>query len=156
MTDLPEPTSVPAPDAKRLFLLLRGLGLDDEQAYTFVQEVDNMAAANLIARFESKLDAQNTKLDAQNARFESKLDAQNTKLDAQSTRFESKLDTQNTKLDAQNARFESKLDAQNAKLDAHNTKLDAISSAVDSRLRMLMWLIGAAVAAIGIFVRLSS
>ncbi len=109
MTDLPEPTSVPAPDAKRLFLLLRGLGLDDEQAYTFVQEVDNMAAANLIARFESKLDAQNTRLDAQNA-----------------------------------------------KLDAHNTKLDAISSAVDSRLRMLMWLIGAAVAAIGIFVRLSS
>ncbi len=131
MTDLPEPTSVPAPDAKRLFLLLRGLGLDDEQAYTFVQEVDNMAAANLIARFESKLDAQNTKLDAQNARFESKLDAQNT-------------------------RFESKLDAHNAKLDAHDTKLDAISSAVDSRLRMLMWLIGAAVAAIGIFVRLSS
>ncbi len=145
MTDLPEPTSVPAPDAKRLFLLLRGLGLDDEQAYTFVQEVDNMAAANLIARFESKLDAQNTKLDAQSARFESKLDAQNTKLDAQSARFESKLDAQNTNLDAQSA-----------KLDAHNTKLDAISSAVDSRLRMLMWLIGAAVAAIGIFVRLSS
>ncbi len=95
MTDLSEPTPVPAPDAKRIFLLLRRLGLDDEQAYTFVQEVDNMAAANLIARFESKL-------------------------------------------------------------DAHNTKLDAISSAVDSRLRMLMWLIGAAVAVIGILVRLSS
>ncbi len=98
MTDLPEPTSVPAPDAKRLFLLLRGLGLDDEQAYTFVQEVDNMAAANLIARFESKLDAQNTKLDAQN-----------TKLDAQSTRFESKLDAHNTKLDAISSAVDSRL-----------------------------------------------
>lgn len=51
----------PVPDDKRLFLLLRKLDLDDEQAYTFIQELQNMAAANLIARFEAKLDA---KLDA--------------------------------------------------------------------------------------------
>ena len=41
-----------------------------------------------------------------------------------------------------------------AKLDAQNAKLDAISNAQESRLRMLMWMIGAAVALIGIFVRL--
>ena len=41
-----------------------------------------------------------------------------------------------------------------AKLDAQNAKLDAISDAQESRLRMLMWMIGAAVALIGIFVRL--
>lgn len=51
----------PVPDDKRLFLLLRKLDLDDDQAYTFIQELQNMAAANLIARFEAKLDA---KLDA--------------------------------------------------------------------------------------------
>lgn len=50
--------------------------------------------------------------------------------------------------------FMAKLDAQNAKLDAHNAKLDAISAAQESRLRMLMWMIGAAVAVIGILVRL--
>ncbi|MDE0103084.1 MAG: hypothetical protein OXN89_11950 [Bryobacterales bacterium] len=53
-----------------------------------------MAAANLIARFESKLDAQGE-------RFESKLDAQNSRLDAQNSR----LDAQNTKIDAQTAQF---------------------------------------------------
>ena len=47
------------PDDKRLFLLLRQLDLDDEQAYTFVQKLQNMASANLIARIEAKLDAQN-------------------------------------------------------------------------------------------------
>ena len=62
---------LPVPDAKRLFLLRRQLGLDDEQAYTFVQELQNMAAANLIARIEAKLDAQNAKLDAQNAKLDS-------------------------------------------------------------------------------------
>ncbi len=94
----------PAPDAKRAFLLLRRLGLDDDEAYTLLQEIGNMAAANLIARFESKLDTQNALLDTRNALFESKLDTQNAL-------FESKLDTQN-------ALFESKLDTQNAKLDA--------------------------------------
>ena len=51
------PTPAPAPDSKRVFLLLRKLGLGDDEAYTLVQEIENMAAANLIARFESKLDS---------------------------------------------------------------------------------------------------
>ena len=45
-----------------------------------------------------------------------------------------------------------------AKLDAQNAKLDAFSAAQDSRFRMLMWMIGAAigaaVAVLGILVRL--
>ena len=91
---------LPVPDDKRLFLLLRKLGLDDEQAYTFVQELQTMAAANLIARFESKLDVLVAEQKAQ-------LAAQGSKLDAQ-----------------------------------------------DSKLKMLMWMIGAAVAVIGILIRL--
>lgn len=55
----------PVPDDKRLFLLLRKLDLDDEQAYTFIQELQNMAAANLIARFEAKLDAMRSELTIQ-------------------------------------------------------------------------------------------
>lgn len=41
-----------------------------------------------------------------------------------------------------------------AKLDAQNAKLDAISGAQESRLRMLTWMIAAAVALVGILVRL--
>ncbi|MDE0127286.1 MAG: hypothetical protein OXN97_22200 [Bryobacterales bacterium] len=37
-----------------------------------------------------------------------------------------------------------------AKLDAQNAKLDAISGAQESRLRMLIWMIAAAVALVGI------
>ena len=41
-----------------------------------------MAAANLIARFENKLDAQNARLDSLSAKLDAKLDGQNAKLDA--------------------------------------------------------------------------
>ena len=74
MEPLMPDSPTPQPDSKRLFDLLLGLKMEPEGAYTFTQEVGNMAAANLIARFESKLDAQN-----------SKLEAQNTKIDSQST-----------------------------------------------------------------------
>ncbi len=61
----------PQPDSKLLFDLLLDLKMEPGGAYTFTQEVGNMAAANLIARFESKLDAQGS-------RFDSRLEAQNT------------------------------------------------------------------------------
>ena len=67
------PDTTPSPDDKRVFFLLRKTGLDEDGAYTLVQELQNMAAANLIARFESKLDTLN-------ARFESRLDAQNAQI----------------------------------------------------------------------------
>ncbi len=114
----------PQPDSKRLFDLLLGLKMEPGSAYTFTQEVGNMAAANLIARFESKLDAQSSRLDAQGGRFESKLDARGE-------RFESKLD-------AQGERFESKLDAQNSRLEAQNTKIDAQTAQFVS----LRWMVG--------------
>ena len=47
----------PRPDSKRMFDMLVGLKMDPGSAFTFVQEVENMASANLIARFESKLDS---------------------------------------------------------------------------------------------------
>ncbi len=52
-------------------------------------------------------------------------------------------------IEALNARFDAKFEAQNA-------KFDALSAAQESRLRMLMWMIGAAVAVIGILVRLGN
>ena len=70
MADLPDT------DDKRLFLLLlRNTDLNEEEAYTVVQEIQNMAAANLIARFEAKLDAQKAELTAE-------LQSQSAKLDA--------------------------------------------------------------------------
>ena len=88
------------PDDKPIYEALREAGTPELLAYTAVQRIRDVAAANIIAQVMAKLDAQNAKLDAQNA------------------------------------------------------KLDAISDAQESRLRMLMWMIGAAVALIGIFVRL--
>lgn len=58
----PIPESTPEPDDKRIFFLFRKVGFDEDDAYTLVQELQNMAAANLIARFESKLDAMHSEL----------------------------------------------------------------------------------------------
>ena len=55
MTDQATPVP-PEPDSSRLFALLLKLGLDPEDAYAFVHEVQHMASENLIARFGSKLD----------------------------------------------------------------------------------------------------
>ncbi len=57
------------------------------------------------------------------------------------------------KIEAQNANIE----AQYAKTEAQIARLDALAgliAAQDSKLRMLMWMIGAAVAVIGILIRL--
>ena len=54
------------------------------------------------------------------------------------------------KIEAQNAKTEAQTEAQNARLDA----LAGLVAAQDSKLRMLMWMIGAAVAVIGILIRL--
>ena len=92
------------PDDKPIYDALREANVSETMAYTAVQRIRDVAAANLIAQFMAKLDAQNAKLDAQSA------------------------------------------------------KLDAFAAAQDSRFRMLMWVIGAAmgaaVALIGILVRL--
>ena len=81
MADLPDT------DDRRLFLLLlRKTELDEEEAYTVVQEIQNMAAANLISRFEAKLDALNVRLDAglraQSAELDAGLKAQSAELKA--------------------------------------------------------------------------
>lgn len=96
---MPDTGLVLNPDDKPIYEALRAGGVPEDLAYTAVQRIRDMAAANLIARFESKLDTLN-------------------------------------------GRFESKLDAQNAMIAAQNAKLN-----------MLMWMVGAAVAVIGILVR---
>ncbi len=54
----------PGPDEDRIFELLRKTGLAPEEAFTLFAGIRDMASANLIARFESKLDAQNAKIDS--------------------------------------------------------------------------------------------
>ena len=75
-------------------------------------------------------------------------------------RLEDLLATMSSKIDtlssAQNARFDALSSAQNAKLDALSSAQNAKLDAQDSKLRMLMWMIGAAVAVIGILIRLLS
>ena len=48
-------------DNERLYRLLCDLGLKDGDPYFVMETLQNMAADNLIARFEAKLDAQNSK-----------------------------------------------------------------------------------------------
>ena len=62
-------------------------------------------------------------------------------------RLEDLLATMSSKIDTLSS-------AQNAKLDALSSAQDAKLDAQDSKLRMLMWMIGAAVAVIGILIRL--
>ena len=50
------PTSTP-PSEDRVFELLRKTGLETDEAFTLFAGIRNMASANLIARFEAKLDA---------------------------------------------------------------------------------------------------
>ncbi len=57
MSDTPQTGS----DNERMYRLLRDLGLKDGDPYFVMETLQNMAADNLIARFEAKLDAQNTK-----------------------------------------------------------------------------------------------
>lgn len=46
---MPEPAP-PVPGAKRAFLLVPRLGLDDGETCTPLQEIENMAVASLMAR----------------------------------------------------------------------------------------------------------
>ena len=64
------------PETSHIFTALLQLRLRPEDAYAFVEEMQSMASANLIARFESKLDALAATQSAEVSRLESKLDAQ--------------------------------------------------------------------------------
>ena len=65
---LPAPPE-PSADRVQLYDIMTRAGLDGRDATAFTQLVEEMASANLIHRFESKLEAQNAKLDAQNTKF---------------------------------------------------------------------------------------
>lgn len=52
------PADAPSPSEDRIFELLRKTELTPEEAFTVSGRIREMASTNLIARFESKLDAQ--------------------------------------------------------------------------------------------------
>lgn len=120
------PTSTPAanPDALAILNALSREGLSSEDAYNATEGVRNMAGQTIAAEIK-----------------------------AHSASIGAKIEAQNAKIEAQNAYIA----AQNAKTEAQNARLDALAgliAAQDSKLRMLMWMIGAAVAVIGILIRL--
>lgn len=56
------PADTPAPGEDRIFELPRKTGLTPEEAFTPFAGIREMASTNLIARFESKLDAMRSEM----------------------------------------------------------------------------------------------
>ncbi len=65
-TSLPESLN---PDDKPIYEALREAGVRESMAYTAVQRLRDMAAANLIAQVMARLDSQNAMIAAQNAKL---------------------------------------------------------------------------------------
>ena len=42
---------------KQIFQTLRNMGATEEEAFTFIEQVQSMASENMIARFETRLNA---------------------------------------------------------------------------------------------------
>ena len=66
----------PPPDEDRIFELLRKTGLTPEEAFTLFAGIRDMASANLIARFEAKLDAMSDTMRAELGSVRSELNVQ--------------------------------------------------------------------------------
>ena len=73
-TTAPAPWEEQAPDRAHLYDILTRAGFQGRDAHVFTQLVEEMASANLIHRFENKLEAQ---LEAQKAQLEAQNKAQN-------------------------------------------------------------------------------
>ncbi len=141
----------PAPDTQldaptltgeqAVFHAFRDAGVDVAQAYNATQSIRDMAAVNLIARFEAKLDAQNALIAAQNAKLDAMIAAQNTRMDAV--------------IAGQNAKLDAVIAVQNAKMDAMATAQAGMLAAQNTKLKMLMWMLGGgAIGIVGILIRL--
>ena len=61
---MPDATPSPDTDDKPIYDALRAAKVPEDVAYTAVQRIRDVAAANLIAQVMAKLDAQNAQLDA--------------------------------------------------------------------------------------------
>ena len=68
-----------AQESADLFDTLKRTGLKGRDVHYVIQSIRDMAAANLIARFESKLDSVNAQVAAQGESLAAKLEAQNSK-----------------------------------------------------------------------------
>ena len=101
---MPTPAAATQPDTpaatgeQAVFHAFRDAGVDVAQAYNATQSIRDMAAVNLIARFEAKLAAQNALIAAQNAKLDAMIAVQNAKMDAMATAQAGMLAAQNTKL----------------------------------------------------------
>ena len=64
---------MPLEEDTEAYLLLRKTGLEEVEAFKLLNIIGEMASENIIARFESKMDAQNriieSKMDAVNSKY---------------------------------------------------------------------------------------
>ena len=104
----------------RASMLLRKRKLTADEANELTELFENMASANIIAQFGSKLDALNATMKAQ-------LEAVNNKLDTQLGAVNNKLDTQ---LGAVNNKLDTQMDAVNTQLAAQSTKYNVLIWAI--------------------------
>ncbi|MCY4672360.1 MAG: hypothetical protein OXD43_01100 [Bacteroidetes bacterium] len=58
-----------ASDNTEAYELLRKTGLTDVEAFKLIDIIGDMASTNIIARLESKMDAQNAKIDSQTEKY---------------------------------------------------------------------------------------
>ena len=58
------------PDEKRLFHLFRKCGMDEDEAFTALQEIRTMAGHNIIAKMEAQAVAQDAKAASQNEKLD--------------------------------------------------------------------------------------
>ena len=56
-------------DNTEAYELLRKTGLEEVEAFKLLNIIREMASTNIIARLESKMDAQNAKIDAQTDKY---------------------------------------------------------------------------------------
>ncbi len=122
-----------------LYDILTRTGLEGRDAYLLIQLVEEMASANLIHRFEGKLEAQ-TRL------FENKFEAQNNL-------FASRFETQNSlfagRFEAQNSLFAGRFEAQHkffeSRFEAQHKFFESKFDAVASKFNLMLWFIGVGV-----------
>ena len=151
MTDTERHSTAQPDENAQLYDILARAGFRGRDAHLFNKLVEDMASANLIYRFESKLDAlaaeTGTRIAEMAARLDAQLGAQNARLDAQlgalNAKMEAQLGAQNAKIDeqlgAQNAKIDEQLGAQNAKIDALNAKIDTRTEALSADFRFVKW-----------------
>lgn len=94
------------PDDRNLFDALREAGASEQTAYKAMQEVRNVSSQNVITEISAKIEALNTKMDADRAVTEARFAGLDAKMDADRVITEARFAQLDTKIEAQGARLD--------------------------------------------------